>query len=246
MPAPHGVRLHPGPPLTRLLRPAAFPLASHLLAHIRLLLCALAGVLAAVLWPNVETELARVLLGWNVLVWCYLAWVAVIVGRAEQGHVKRLALAQAESAAIVLAIVIVASIISLVAVILEIKAAKSAGSREIVSHIVFAFATVIGSWLLLPTLFGLSYASMYYRREPRPGPRLPGCDRGLRTRPHRLSLLLLHHRRHGPDIGRGGDDARDAAPGDHPVGALVRLQHDDPGFRDQHRGRSVLGPFGQQ
>ena len=179
MPAPHGVRLHPGPPLTRLLRPAAFPLASHLLAHIRLLLCALAGVLAAVLWPNVETELARVLLGWNVLVWCYLAWVAVIVGRAEQGHVKRLALAQAESAAIVLAIVIVASIISLVAVILEIKAAKSAGSREIVSHIVFAFATVIGSWLLLPTLFGLSYASMYYRREPDLGLVFPGATEGF-------------------------------------------------------------------
>ncbi|MEP6740498.1 MAG: DUF1345 domain-containing protein [Caldimonas sp.] len=154
---------------------SALPLADHLLAHLRLLLCTLVGVLVAVLWPDVSTVLARALLGWNTLVWLYLAWVAVALYFADKGHIKRLALAQAESAPIALAFVIVASIISLVAVVLEIKAAKATGSHAMVSHLVFVFTTVIGSWLLLPLLFSLSYAAAYYGPEPDRGLEFPGA-----------------------------------------------------------------------
>jgi uncharacterized membrane protein len=145
---------------------------SHLMAHRRLVLCAAAGLVVAAVWqgPGADSLTQRTLIGWNVLVWLYLASVAFALLGADSGHIKRLALAQGESAPIVLGIVVIAAIASLVVVVIELVAAKAAGPHHMLPHLVFAFVSVVGSWLLLPMLFALSYASAYYGPEP---------DRGL-------------------------------------------------------------------
>lgn len=148
---------------------------SHLLTHGRLIGCAIVGAVVGAAWPGVESLVARALLGWNVLVWLYLVLVALALVRADHGHIKRLALAQAESAGTVLAIVVVTAVISLIAVILELVAAKAAGPHHLLGHLVFGAVTVLGSWLLLPTLFALSYASAYYGPEPDRGLAFPGA-----------------------------------------------------------------------
>ncbi len=145
-----------------------------MLAHQRLILCAVAGCIAGLAWPDVQSPLSRALIGWNVLAWLYLVWVAVTLARADAGHIKRLALAQAESAAVVLTVVVVASIASLVAVVFELLQAKAAGPHHAAGHLAFAFVTVLGSWLLLPTLFALTYAAAYYGRDPDAGLQFPG------------------------------------------------------------------------
>jgi uncharacterized membrane protein len=146
-----------------------------MLAHQRLLLCGLVGAVVGIAWPGGETWLTRALVGWNVLVWLYLLWVGIVLLRADSGHIKRVALAQAESAAVVLTIVVGASIASVVAVIFELIAAKAAGPNHMLVHVVLAFVTVAGSWLLLPLLFGLTYAASYYQREPDCGLSFPGA-----------------------------------------------------------------------
>jgi uncharacterized membrane protein len=151
--------------VNRTVRPAA-PKPSRVRAHHRLIVCACAGLLAAVAWPGAATVLSRALIGWNALAWLYLGWIAIVLMRADAGHIKRLALAQADSAAMVLAIVVVAALTSLVAVVFELVAAKAAGPHHAGSHLAFAFVTVVGSWLLLPTLFALTYAAAYYGPEP--------------------------------------------------------------------------------
>ena len=152
---------------------------ARLLAHRRLLFCAIAGALVGFFWPGIETGLARVLVGWNVLVWLYLVWVAIALAGADSGHIKRLALAQAESAAIALAIVVAAAMMSLVVLVFELLAAKAAGPSHVLVHGVFAAVTVVGSWLLLPVLFALSYAAAYYNREPDGGLEFPGAATGF-------------------------------------------------------------------
>ena len=161
------------PPATTARRGAA------LQAHLRLLICAALGVLAGALWPDAATLLSHALIGWNVATWTYLVWVLVVLLRADAGHIKRVALAQAESAPTVLAIVIAAVIASVVAVIFELLAAKAAGPGQAWSHGVFAAITVIGSWLLLPLLFALSYAAAYYSPEPDGGLQFPGAAEGF-------------------------------------------------------------------
>ena len=113
-------------------------------------------------------------MGWNVFVWLYLVVVAIVLVRADDGHIKRFALAQAESAGTVLAIVVSAAVISLIAVVFGLIAAKAAGPHHMLGHLVFGAVTVFGSWLLLPTLFALTYASAYYGPEPDRGLAFPG------------------------------------------------------------------------
>jgi hypothetical protein len=56
------------------------------------------GRAGRLLLARIDSGLARALVGWNVLVWLYLVWVGVALAGADSGHIKRLALAQAESA----------------------------------------------------------------------------------------------------------------------------------------------------
>ena len=133
------------------------------------------GAVAGAAWPDVQTLLSRVLIGWNVATWSYLGWVLFLLLRADAGHMKRVALAQAESAATVLLVVTSAAVASLVALVFELTAAKAAGPSHMLVHGAFAAITVIGSWLLLPVLFALSYAATYYAREPDAGLEFPGA-----------------------------------------------------------------------
>jgi uncharacterized membrane protein len=160
--------------------PAAADLRpSHWFTHRRLIGCAIAGAVVAVAWPGIDSPVARALLGWNVLVWLYLVWVTIALLRAGPGHIKRLALAQAESAAVVLAIVVAAAVMSLVAVVFELTAAKAAGPHHMLPHLIFGFISVTGSWLLLPMRFALSYASAYYGPEPDRGLAFPDAAEGF-------------------------------------------------------------------
>jgi uncharacterized membrane protein len=153
----------------------------HLVAHRRLVVCTIAGVIGAALWqgPGEGSAVSRALVGWNTLVWLYLVGVTITLVRADSGHIKRLALAQAESAAVALAIVVTAAVMSLVALVVELLAAKAAGPQHMLPHLVFAFVSVVGSWLLLPTLFSLSYASAYYGPDPDGGLAFPGAGKGF-------------------------------------------------------------------
>ena len=139
----------------------------------------LAGCVVGAAWPGIESLVVRALLGWNVLVWLYLVLVLIALLRAEHGHYKRIALEQAENAAAVLSIVVGAAVASLVAIVFELLAAKAAGPHHMLPHLVFAVVTVIGSWLLLPILFGLTYASEYYKQEPDAGLAFPDSELGF-------------------------------------------------------------------
>jgi uncharacterized membrane protein len=150
-----------------------------MLAHRRLLVSAVVGVIAGVAWPADVSLLTRALLGWNVLSWMYLVWVAITLLHADSGHIKRLALAQSESAPIVLSIVVAASVMSLVAIVFELMAAKAAGPQHMLTPLLFGFITVVGSWLLLPMLFCLTYASAYYGADPDNGLVFPGAVEGF-------------------------------------------------------------------
>ena len=150
------------------------PVTHHLRARPRMLFSVLVGLLAAFVAPDVDSAVTRSLLGWNVGVWLYLGLIFAFMLRADHGRLRQVARAHAEGSAVVSAVVVAASLTSLVAIVLELAAAK-AGARHAVPHVLIALATVMGSWLLLPTLFTLNYASQYYRVEKGEGMLFPGA-----------------------------------------------------------------------
>jgi uncharacterized membrane protein len=46
---------------------------------------------------------------------------------------------------------------------LELATVKGTSLEHALPHVAFALVTVMGAWMLLPTLFALSYASIFYR-----------------------------------------------------------------------------------
>jgi uncharacterized membrane protein len=152
----------------------------HIRTRPRMAVCAAIGVTAAVALPGIEPIVTRSLLGWNIGVWLFLVLAAALMLHADHEHLRRSAIAQAEGAGAVLAIVIVAAAVSIVAIIIELAAAKGPGAHHAWPHVLFALATVAGSWLLLPTLFAMNYASLYYRSPHGSGLKFPDTDESFR------------------------------------------------------------------
>lgn len=148
-------------------------LVTHIRTRPRMFICAAIGVAVGMLAPGIDHAVTRSLLGWNVSVWLFLLLMGLLMLRADHEHLRRSAIAQSEGAGVVLAVVIVAAVVSIVAIVIELAAAKSPGERNALPHVLFALATVTGSWLLLPTLFAMNYASLYYRSDRGDGLRFP-------------------------------------------------------------------------
>jgi uncharacterized membrane protein len=142
----------------------------------RMWVALLVGMVCGALVPEARTPVTRALVGWNVGVWLYLALAAHMMANADHGKLKRIAAAHAEGARVVLVVVIVAALMSVFAIVVELSAAKGAAARTALPHLLFALSTVAGSWVLLPTLFTLDYASQYYRPAKGGGLGFPGDD----------------------------------------------------------------------
>ena len=134
--------------------------------------------LAAGWMAPASTVISRVLVGWNVGVWAYLCLMAWLMIRADHAHLRRSAIAQTPGAAVVLGLVVGASVASLAAIVAELASVRhgQAGAPLALVHVALTVSTVAGAWLLLPIVFTLNYASHYYRHRPPAGLRFPDDD----------------------------------------------------------------------
>jgi uncharacterized membrane protein len=132
-------------------------------ARPHLLSSAIIGALTVLALPASDQWINRLLIGWNVAVWLYLVQAFWVMSNRDHHHLRRAAIAQAEGAGAVLGAVTVAAVASIAAIVLELAGTKGAPSGPAWWPVLLALVTVVGSWLLLPTLFSLSYASLFYR-----------------------------------------------------------------------------------
>ena len=152
------------------------PLVLHLRVRPRLAVSLGVGIAAALAWPYPSGLVARALIGWNAAVWLYLALVGWMMVHADHHLLRRMAKAQAEAAGTVLALVSVAAVASLAGVVIELAAAKLPGAPHALPHLVLALVTVMGAWLLVPTVFALTYASLFCRTAAGVGLKFPADE----------------------------------------------------------------------
>ena len=148
-------------------------LFKHIATRPRMAISAAVGIVVALAVPGVEHGVTRALLGWNAGVWLFLVLIGTMMLRSDHEHLRRFAIEHAEGAATVLALVIVAAMFSIVAIVFELALAKGGGPRHALPHALLALATVSGSWLLLPTLFAMNYASLHHTRAEGDGLKFP-------------------------------------------------------------------------
>ena len=128
----------------------------------RLIASALSGIAAAWLLPQAMPPAQRAVLAWNAAIWLYLLLIWVDMARLDHGRLRQRAVDHADGARVVLVIAVVTSIACLAAVVTELATARAANETHGLRHVALALATLVGSWLLVPTEFALAYASRYY------------------------------------------------------------------------------------
>ncbi len=121
------------------------------------------GIVAglAIPLPDEADWVLHTIVGWNVAVYVYLAAIWWMMIRADDSDVRQVAERQDESAYVVLTAVSLAALMSLAAIVLEL-ANVHGGTAHHPLHMALTGATVLGSWFLIPTIFGLHYAHFYY------------------------------------------------------------------------------------
>jgi uncharacterized membrane protein len=124
----------------------------------------LIGLLVTFFIPNelASHKITRIIIGWNVGTWLYLALAVHMIFWTTQEKMRARALAQDEGKYFVLMMVIFASIISIGAIFSELSVVKDLHGMLRYAHIALAVMTILSSWAFIQVMFALHYAHDFY------------------------------------------------------------------------------------
>ena len=130
--------------------------------HPRLWIAVLAGLLAFFLLPGAWELISRILVSWNVGVALFLVLIFTWMTRMSPELICSRYIDEDESAPFILAVVVLAALLSVAAIVQPLATLKHVTGTERVAHMVLAAVTLVSSWLLVPTMFTTHYADMFY------------------------------------------------------------------------------------
>jgi uncharacterized membrane protein len=130
--------------------------------HPRLFLSAAAGAILFFCLPQAWSILNRVLVCWNFGVMLFLVVLFAWMSRLTAVQILAKYKEEDESAPFILTAVILAAMLSLVAIIEPLASLKSVTGVERVAHFALAALTLLNSWMLVPTMFTTHYADTFY------------------------------------------------------------------------------------
>jgi uncharacterized membrane protein len=130
--------------------------------HAKLFIAAIIGAGIIVLEPFHWHLPTRLLVGWNVGLVIYLATTHTMMMRADEARIRKRAAEQDEGAFAILVLTIVATLASLVAIVVELGSAKPTPHASDLGPALLAMVTIVLSWSFVHTIFALHYAHEYY------------------------------------------------------------------------------------
>lgn len=129
--------------------------------HLRLWIALALGIASFFFLPALST-ISRVLISWDIGVTLFLvmiyAWMRGMT--AEQLHSHYMD--EDPSGPLILIIVTGAALLSLLAIVEPLATLRHVAHGERIGRFVLAAATLIASWVLVPTMFTMHYADMFY------------------------------------------------------------------------------------
>jgi uncharacterized membrane protein len=128
----------------------------------RVSVAAVAGVCAGFLVARPGSWQIGTLAGWDVAAGVYVVWTWATVWHRDAAATARLALREDPGRPIADALLVVASMASVLAIGLAITAGRSPGPQTRDLHAALAVASVALSWTAVQTVFTLHYARLYY------------------------------------------------------------------------------------
>lgn len=127
----------------------------------RLLASIIAGVLVWLLASAELSQVQRLLLAWNAGVYLFLGLLWIMMLRTTQERMQRCYEEEDDSAVATLLIVCLGAVASIAAVVV-LLGGKDSESSWVVGRYMLTAVTVLGAWFLVPTVFTLHYADLFY------------------------------------------------------------------------------------
>jgi uncharacterized membrane protein len=134
-----------------------------------IMIAAVIGILAGLLWALFSTPGIAVLLGWDVAAIVYLVWVWASSWRLDSEQTKRRATKfDLQDVRLRDLILISAAIICLAAVVFVLARAGQSTGVDQVLRVSIGLLSIVLSWAILHTVYMLRYAHLYYRASKPP------------------------------------------------------------------------------
>jgi uncharacterized membrane protein len=130
--------------------------------HPRLWIALIFGIAIFFFLPEQWSVLSRVLVCWNCGVLLFLVTVGIWMTRQTADQICTKFVEEDESAPFILAVVILAALLSLAAIIEPLATIKQVTGPVRAAHFALAALTLVDSWLLVPLMFTTHYADMFY------------------------------------------------------------------------------------
>jgi uncharacterized membrane protein len=131
-------------------------------AHYRLVIAVITSTIAWYFAHRSFPAPATILMTWVAFAVTVIIMDWIIILSSHPKEVRKIAILEDSSRTLIFLFVIVASVISLGAILLLLKSAKGQSGEGIVFPLVLSLASVIVSWWLVHTLFTMRYAHLYY------------------------------------------------------------------------------------
>ncbi len=123
----------------------------------------LAGLVAVIL-PGWFHWATRLLCVWDTGMICFLSWTWLLMLQATPETMRRHARQSDEGRLVILSLITAAACVSLFA-ISALLHDKGLSNRFLILHLGLSILTIVGSWLLVQTIFALHYARTYYQDD---------------------------------------------------------------------------------
>lgn len=134
--------------------------------HPRIWISLALGVAAFFVLPTRWSFIDRLLTGWDCGVTLFLVIIFLWMRRCTAEQISARYIEEDPSAPVILVVVIVAALLSLLAVVEPLATLRQAAHAERAGRFLLAVITLVDSWLLLPTIFTMHYADMFYSTAP--------------------------------------------------------------------------------
>jgi uncharacterized membrane protein len=124
------------------------------------------GVAVYCMLPRDWSTMTRTLTAWNAAVTLLLAAVFALLPRLSSKQLQEQYKEDDPSGPVILAVVVVAAILSVVAIVVFLSTLKQVPASQKAAHIFLAALTIMISWLVVPTIYALHYADLFYSAPP--------------------------------------------------------------------------------
>lgn len=138
--------------------------------HLRIWIALAVGVVVFLLLPARWSFIARMLVSWDCGVLLFLVTIYRWMRRFTPQQLCSHYVEADPSAPVITIAVVAAALLSLIAIVEPLATLHHVGKSEKVWHFLLVALTLIASWLLVPTMFTMHYADMFYSASPEDRP----------------------------------------------------------------------------